>query len=241
MLKKLLEKNRHRIDRELPNIEDRQFFSPALHALVRVIIPTFRQHIQGDVLDVGCGDMPFKTIIEEKASKYDTLDVEARTDGVTYIGSILDMNMIPDKTYDTIICLEVLEHVPLPFQGAKELNRALKTNGTLIMSVPHLSRLHEQPHDYYRYTHYGITALLTENGFEITEMKTCGGILCFLGHQISTVILCLFFHIPIIKHIIFFLNKWLIVKPMVCLDAWLFEKSVMPLGYLCVAKKVRDV
>ncbi len=143
--------------------------------------------------------MPFKVQISESGSVYDTLDVEARTDGVKYIGSVLDMHMISDDTYDTAICLEVLEHVPQPFKATKEINRILKTNGIFIMSVPHLSRLHEQPHDYYRYTKYGIRAMLEDSGFEIQEMQVCGGIFCFLGHQFSTILLCCFFHIPILK------------------------------------------
>ena len=238
MIKNLLEKNRKKIDQDMPSIVERQYFSPALHALVKIILPTFKKHISGEVIDVGCGDMPFKVQISESGSVYDTLDIEARTEGVKYIGSVLDMHMIDDCTYDTAICLEVLEHVPQPFKAANELNRILKPNGTFIMSVPHLSRLHEQPHDYYRYTKYGIRALLEDNGFEILEMKVCGGIFSFLGHQISTIFLCCFFHIPILKQIVFFLNKWLIVKPFVWIDEKLGENSVMPLGYLCVAKKI---
>jgi len=232
-----MKKNRKRIDQELSNIEERQFFSPALLALVQKIIPEINEHAHGQIIDIGCGDMPFKRHLEAKGTVYDTLDIEERAGGVKYIASVLDMSVIKEQSYDTAVCLEVLEHVPQPFVAVQQINRILKTNGVLILSVPHLSRLHEEPHDYFRYTHHGLRTLLETNGFQVLKMEVCGGPMCFFGHQLSTVLLCLCFHIPLVKHIIFFLNKWFISMPYCWIDEKLFKNFLMPLGYICVAKK----
>lgn len=239
-MKNLLKQNRERIDREFPDIQNRQFFSPALHALVQKLIPIFDTYVKGAVIDIGCGDMPFKDQLKSRGTAYDTLDITEKTVGITYVASILDMSMVKAGYYDTAVCIEVLEHVPEPFIALKQINRILKNDGLLILSAPHLSRLHEEPHDYYRYTHHGIRTLLENNGLKVIRMEPCGGLLCFLGHQFSTLLLCSFFHIPLLKHIIFFLNKWILVKPCCWIDDKLAKRSLMPLGYVCVAKKIRE-
>ena len=181
--------------------------------------------------------MPYRDIILQTVSRYDELDIEQRASGVKYIGHIHDLNMIKQEEYDTAACFEVLEHVPDPFMAISEIHRILKKSGIAIITVPHLSRLHEEPHDYYRYTHYGLQYLLKSRGFEILEIKTTGAILSFLGHQVSTLALGLTWHIKVVRIISFVLNKWLCVWPCYLLDKLLFKDSVFPLGYVCVARK----
>ena len=41
-----------------------------------------------------------------------------------------------DGSYDSVICSEVLEHVPAPEESIKELIRVLKPGGVLALSVP---------------------------------------------------------------------------------------------------------
>lgn len=196
MLKALIKSNRQRLDREIPDIGRRQYFSPALRLLIKQTFAVIDAHAAGRVLDAGCGDQPFRERFLGKASAYDTLDVEQRGGELTYTGSVTDMHMIPDGSYDTVACFEVLEHVPQPFAAVAEISRVLKPGGTFLMSVPHLSRLHEVPHDYFRYTCYGIESLLGENGLEVVELTASGGILSFLMHQFCTLLVCLFFTSP---------------------------------------------
>lgn len=51
---------------------------------------------------------------------------------------IQDIKRLPykDESFDLVICCEVLEHVPDPTLGMRELNRVLKKEGHGIMSVP---------------------------------------------------------------------------------------------------------
>jgi hypothetical protein len=103
--------------------------------------------------------------------------------------------------------------------------------------VPHLSRLHEEPHDYFRYTKYGLHTLLEKSGFDVLEMHAQGSLFSFLGHQFSTIFVCLFWHVPILKHVIFFMNKWLCVLPCSALDDVIDKKRLFALGYTCIARK----
>jgi len=237
-LKKLLHNNRQRINQELPDIEQRKFISPALYILTQKILKSLETNATGRLIDVGCGDMPFKNHIPQAVTQYDTLDVEESTGGITYIGDILDMSMIHSETYDSAICLEVLEHIKNPFIAIKEINRILKKEGLLIISVPHMWPIHEAPHDYFRFTNFGLKHVLEENQFEILSLEISGGVLSYFGHNISLLLLCLFWRVPAIKQLIFFCVKWLIVLPWGFIDDKIIKSQTAPLEYLCVARKI---
>jgi len=232
----ILEKNRKNIDKDLVGISKRKYFSPANYGDVKITLPILNKYCRGNCLDAGCGDMPYKDYILELVHNYDTIDYEAHIDGIKYIGDIQDMHMIEDSTYDSIVCFEVLEHVQNPFKAVSEVKRVIKKDGIFILSVPHLSRLHDMPHDYFRYTEYGLKTLLDQNGFEVIEIKPRGGILSFLGHQFSNIFLSMFWHIPIIKNIVFFINKWLVVRLSCFLDNYIDKNKLFALGYTVVAK-----
>ncbi|MCP4634131.1 MAG: class I SAM-dependent methyltransferase [candidate division Zixibacteria bacterium] len=233
----LLHRNRLKINEELRTPDQRKHFSPATYGAHQVTVPAILKYAQGKLIDIGCGDLPFKEIIEQKVEQYDTFDVERRVPEVKYVGDIQDMTEIKDNQYDSVLCLEVLEHIPDPFKACDEMNRVMKSGGMLILSIPHLSRLHEEPHDHFRYTKYGLKGMLEKSGFEIISIEPRGGIFSFLGHQISTMLVCTTFHIPVIKEIVFFLNKWFCVKLSYFLDSILDKKKIFALGYTCVAKK----
>ena len=235
-LSRLLKRNRLRINESLKSYEQRRFFSPAIHSTDIVLEPAILTHAHGKLLDVGCGDMPYKDLVLGKGVQYDTFDIERRAAGVKYVGDVHDMNMIADASYDSALCLAVLEHVRDPAQALGEIARVLKPGGTLILSVPHLSRLHEEPHDFFRYTQYGIEALLEKAGFRVLEMTPAGGLFSFLGHQFSTIFVCLLWHVPALGRIALFMNKWLCVRPCVWLDRILDKRKIFALGYVCVAR-----
>lgn len=238
MIKKLIQNNRKRVDEDLTDIHKLKYFSPAIYIMVKAVLEGIDRYLKGKLIDIGCGHMPLKSELEHKVGKYDTLDIEPRTDGVKFIGSVLDMHMIENSSYDSVISLAVLEHVPDPFRAVSEINRILKLDGIFMLSVPHISRLHELPHDYFRYTEFGIRELLEKRGFKILHIEKAGTLISYLGHQISTVLIGLTWHIPLIKHLIFFLNKIFIVFPFALIDKTLMKNSLMPMNYFCVAQKI---
>ena len=233
----LLKKNRLRFNEELRDSPDRQYFSPSTYSRYRETYQRIAIHVSGKVLDVGCGDMTFRKLVLAHAEEYDGLDIERRAPEVKYVGDVQDMHMIPTESYDAVLCLEVLEHVLDPFQAASEIYRVLRRGGKLIVSVPHLARLHEEPHDFYRYTKYGLQFLLKRAGFQVLEIVPRAGLLSFLGHQVSTLLIGLSWHVPLVKQVVFVVNKWLCVKPCLWLDRMVEKKKVFALGYVAVAQK----
>jgi len=67
-----------------------------------------------------------------------------------------------ETSFDVIVLSEVLEHVHSPHLAIENIHRILKTDGRLILTVPFIFPIHERPHDYFRYTRYGLEFLLRE-------------------------------------------------------------------------------
>lgn len=93
-----------------------------------------------------------------------TFDIQP---GADYYGDICNNNsaIIPDGTFDIIICTEVLEHVANPFDAVKELNRMLKSGGYLFVTTPFNFRIHGPLPDNWRFTVHGLKELF--KGWEV--------------------------------------------------------------------------
>jgi len=63
--------------------------------------------------------------------------------------------------YDIIICFNVLEHVFDFHPAIENMHRALKKNGQLLVLVPAFYPLHDEPHDYWRYTEHSLGKLFS--------------------------------------------------------------------------------
>jgi SAM-dependent methyltransferase len=236
-LKGIIRGARLQLEHDLAGSPRKWYFSPATYSQYRVTLPLIRQFARGRLIDLGCGDMPFRALVIDQVSLYESLDLWPRSPTVTYVGDIQNMLMIADAMYDTALCIEVLEHVPNPCAAAREIYRILKPGGRLILSVPHLSRLHDEPYDFYRYTHYGLEHLLHQAGLEVMTIQKRGGLFSFFGHQIATIIVGLAWNVPVLKEIVWTANSWFITRLCVWLDSRLDTSGLFALGYSVVASK----
>lgn len=136
------------------------------------------KYFRGDFLDLGCGVMPYKNIIQDKVEKYIGMDIENATYQKNTSPDVFwDGKTIPSNTcsYDNAMLVEVLEHVPEPDRVLKELHRVLKPKGYLLITIPFLWPLHDVPYDEYRYTPFSLKRKCIEAGFEIVEIESFGG------------------------------------------------------------------
>lgn len=68
-----------------------------------------------------------------------------------------------------------MEHVSEPENVIRELHRILKPGGEAFVVAPLVRRQHQHPHDYFRYTEFGLEHLFRKSGFvEIKIAHTNG-------------------------------------------------------------------
>jgi SAM-dependent methyltransferase len=137
------------------------------------------QYFSGTLLDVGCGHMPYKSLLlapPSRATRYIGLDLERNT----YKAKpdlLWGGNRIPlaENVVDCALATEVFEHCPSPEIVMGETLRVLKPGSLLFFTVPFLWPLHDVPHDEYRYTPFALERHLRNSGFTEIKLKALGG------------------------------------------------------------------
>jgi SAM-dependent methyltransferase len=132
----------------------------------------------GTVLDVGCGDQPYKPLLlagPSTAERYIGLDLSSS--GYAAHDLEWDARHIPleANSVDCALATEVFEHCPEPEHVMREIARVLKPRGFLFFTVPFVWPLHCSPHDQYRFTPFALERHLRQAGFDQIEMKAMGG------------------------------------------------------------------
>lgn len=76
-----------------------------------------------------------------------------------------------DNYFDSIICLEVLEHTENPFNAIEEITRILRTDGLLFISVPCNYRIHSPLPDSFRFTEHFFKVIAKNYNYKLLELK----------------------------------------------------------------------
>lgn len=152
---------------------------PALEARVR-------RYASGILLDIGCGTKPYAAMARPSITRHIGIDYPGTRhggDAVDIWGVAYDLPVGRGRI-DCVLCTDVLEHLNEPSQAVAEAFRVLKPGGYAIYTVPLFWHLHEQPHDYYRYTRYGLEHIFRKSGFEIVEIQALSGFAVTFGQAL---------------------------------------------------------
>lgn len=139
------------------------------------------------VLDVGAGVGPYRPLFAH--CDYHTYDFgrEPGTVGkytVTDYQSDITAILVPDGSFDVILCTEVLEHVPEPVRALQEFGRILRKGGWLLLSAPLGSLLHQEPYHFSGgYTPHWYRRFLPKAGFEIESLEANRGFFSLFGQE----------------------------------------------------------
>jgi SAM-dependent methyltransferase len=121
-----------------------------------------QQDVSGErVLDVGCGDRPYERLLAG-AAEVVGFDVPGNPHADLH-GSI-DSIPVDDASFDVVLCLQVLEHVPDPAAAVRELRRVVRPGGRVLLSTHGVYPYHPNPDDLWRWTHAGLERLFITNG-----------------------------------------------------------------------------
>ncbi|MEO1922946.1 MAG: class I SAM-dependent methyltransferase [Nautiliaceae bacterium] len=138
----------------------------------------YSKYIKGILVDLGCGEKPYKEFFLKYCNKYIGVDWEnslhnVKPDVISDLNQKIDL---PDEYADTAVAISVMEHLYNPQKFLNEVYRILKRNSYFILQVPWQWWVHEAPYDYFRYTPYGLKYLLENAGFKIIEISPQGGL-----------------------------------------------------------------
>jgi len=188
------------------------------------------------ILDAGAGEGAYKRHFTKQ--RYVGLDLGIGDQKWNYgqLDVLGDLASLPfaESAFDAAINIVTLEHVRDPRQVLKELARVLKPGARLLLVVPHEWEVHQHPHDFFRFTKFGVEELARAAGLRIISIKPGGGYFRLLSRRLLGG--AQFFPAPL--HIL-----WLIaVAPtallLPLLDG-LDKKQDFTLGYLAVLENRR--
>lgn len=144
-------------------------------------------HFHGTLLDIGCGKMPYKSLIlapPSRVKQYIGLDLDNGygTPDLHWDGKTIPLG---NNSVDCAIATEVFEHCPDIKTVLSEILRVLRPDGLLFFTVPFLWPLHDAPHDEYRYTPFSLERHFHNAGFDDIDLQFLGGWDASLGQMIG--------------------------------------------------------
>ncbi|MGH9558295.1 MAG: class I SAM-dependent methyltransferase, partial [Bryobacteraceae bacterium] len=185
------------------------------------------------VLDAGAGEGNYKQYLTKQRYCGIDLAIGDKTWDYSCLDVAGDLARLPfrDGSFDACINIVTLEHVREPARVICELARALAPGGRLLLIAPHEWEEHQQPHDYFRYTRYGLEYLLKQAGFVEISIEPVGGFFRLLSRRLLNGLQ--FFPGPLILVAAIFLVPPALIFP-------LFDPLDKPrnftLGFICSAK-----
>jgi len=152
-----------------------------------------RARVRGVVVDLGCGMKPYQSWLGAGADRWLGFDLPSSVSGKPRADAFATGTDVPlrDGAADCVLSTQVIEHVPRPFEVVAEAARLLKPGGSLLLSAPQAQWLHEEPHDYFRYTKYGLMELARTAGLTPLSVVPFGGAIALIGFLLSS-------HVPML-------------------------------------------
>ena len=146
--------------------------------LARALGPAVMANATGTFADIGCGKAPMLGLYEPRVDQVVTMDWPGsyhQGESINVSADLSDGLPLASSSVDSALLSDVLEHLYDPAECLREVARILQPGGVLIGSVPFLYGLHEEPHDYARYTSHFLRRALGDAGFEVQQCRPYGG------------------------------------------------------------------
>jgi SAM-dependent methyltransferase len=212
------------------------------------------RYCRGQVLDVGganfvqtarSNNISFDTwtILEPDVSSYTEL-IDAQVKVIQGDGC---NSPFPDGAFDTVLCIQVAEHVFAPFQLLEESKRVLKHGGYSIWIVPWTGNLHGSPYHYQNVSHFWYIEAARRADMEIIELKALGGAWSTIASRLVYYLLQMTrwgsmsypdAHRNVLFYMLFpFMVVFVLISVPICLLFSLGDMEEEANNYLCVFRK----
>lgn len=148
-------------------------------------VKSFADECTGRVLDIGCGNRRFEKWFD--ATQYVGVDFDSNFGDPDIVGDALTLPFQADS-FDHCVSTQVLEHVTDPFQFFNEIRRVVKPGGTCCVTTNQMYPIHMAPHDYFRFTPYGLEVLINDSRMRILKQFQGGSLPMRVCSEVNYVI-----------------------------------------------------
>ncbi len=139
------------------------------------------KHAHGRLLDLGCGAKPYAALFAPHVDSHFGVDFVG-TSGL-HCGTATKADLfvdgvetkLPEGSFDTVLCTQVLEHVFDTKAFVRECHRLLAKGGVGLFTVPFLWQCHAEPNDFYRFTRHSLKIIFERQGFRVVDLRPLGG------------------------------------------------------------------
>jgi len=156
---------------------------------------------ESKILDLGCGIGHFSHRLIQKG--YEVISLDINDYALHYgkkrgwinqaIAASCDQIPQPDRSFDCVFFLDVVEHLPQPEAALKEIKRVMKTTGKLFLITPNAfyGRLFGDkgeidPTHVHEFGWWELKKILQKNGFKIIQAQASGlPLVNRLSHRLS--------------------------------------------------------
>jgi SAM-dependent methyltransferase len=190
------------------------------------------------ILDAGAGEGQYAHRFTRQRYYGVDLAVGDKAWDYSKLDAVADLTALPFRAgiFDAAINMVTLEHLREPSLALAEIARTLAPGGRLLIAAPHEWEVHQAPHDYFRYTRFGLQYLLEKAGLEVVEIRPAGGYFRLLARRLLNGIQ---FFTGGMRWLGFVPAAVLLVPPALVLpllDALDRERNFTA-GYICTARK----
>jgi SAM-dependent methyltransferase len=142
--------------------------------------------IEGDVVDIGCGQAPYRPMFAPNVRRYVGIDrAGVPVAGIELIDGDAHALPLADASFDAAVSFQALEHMERPGQCLREMTRVLRPGGRVVVTVPGVWVLHEAPRDFWRFTRHGLEDIAREAGLVDVRLTTLGGLWATVGQMMN--------------------------------------------------------